>query len=130
MYKICFLKYVVLFKDISMEAKRIEVVKNWLKAKSDCNIPVILGFANFYWQFIQGFNKIVALFTSMLKTTRLPNKSAPSKNDSSRLAFSRNNNYKPASRRNNGNDKINRSGVGKNNIKFAKSKENCLSQKN
>ena len=36
--EICFLKYVVLSKEISMEAKRIKVVKNWPEPKSVCNI--------------------------------------------------------------------------------------------
>ena len=40
-----------------MEAKKIKVVKDWLKPKLVCNIQVFLGFANFYWQFIQGFSK-------------------------------------------------------------------------
>ena len=35
-----------------MEAKKIEVVKDWLKPKSVCDILILLGFANFYWQFI------------------------------------------------------------------------------
>ena len=35
-----------------MEAKKIEVVKDWTEPKSVCNIQVLLGFANFYWQFI------------------------------------------------------------------------------
>ena len=69
--KIYFPEYVVLSKDISMKAKKIKVVKKWLKLKSIQDIQVFLGFANFYQQFIQGFNKIIALFMSMLKTTVL-----------------------------------------------------------
>ena len=46
--EICFLGYVVLSKRISMEAKRIEVVKDWPEPKSVRNIQVFLGFANFY----------------------------------------------------------------------------------
>ena len=52
-----------------MEAERIEVVKEWPEPKSVRDIQVFLGFANFYRRFIQGFNKIVAPLTSMLKTT-------------------------------------------------------------
>ena len=69
--EICFLRYVMSSKSISMEAKKIEVVKEWLEPKSVRNIQVFLGFANFYQQFIQGFNKIAALLTSILKTTVL-----------------------------------------------------------
>ena len=31
-----------------MEAKRIKVVKDWLKSKSVYDIQIFLGFANFY----------------------------------------------------------------------------------
>lgn len=37
------------------------------------NIQVFLRFANFYQRFIQGFSKIVALLTSILKITSSPN---------------------------------------------------------
>ena len=82
-----------------MEVERIEVVKDWPKPKSVQDIKVFLGFANFYWQFIQGFSRITVLLTSMLKTT---NKPAPSRNDGSRSASGENNGSKPASGRNDG----------------------------
>ena len=87
-----------------MEAERIEVVKDWPEPKSVRDIQIFLGFANFYWQFIQGFSRIVALLISMLKIT---NKSAFSRNNGSRSASSKNNDSRPASERNDGNDKIN-----------------------
>ena len=37
---------------------------------------MFIGFANFYWRFIQSFSRIVALLTSLLKTTEL-SESAP-----------------------------------------------------
>ena len=37
------------------------------------DIQVFIGFANFYQRFIQGFNRIAKLLTSILKTTRLAN---------------------------------------------------------
>ena len=46
--EIHFMGYIVSFKDISMEAKRIEMVKKWLEPKSVRDIQVFLGFANFY----------------------------------------------------------------------------------
>ena len=73
--EICFLEYVVSSKGISMEAKRIKVVKKWPEPKSIWDIQVFLDFANFYWQFIQGFSRITAPLISMLKTTVLPEKS-------------------------------------------------------
>ena len=46
--EVCFLGYMVLSKGISMEAERIEIIKDWPKPKSVHNIPVFLGFANFF----------------------------------------------------------------------------------
>ena len=65
-----FLGYVVSSQGIRIEDKRIEAVRNWPEPKSVRDIQVFIGFANFYRQFIQGFSKIAAPFTSMLKTTR------------------------------------------------------------
>ena len=67
--EIRFLRYVVSSKGINIEPERIKVVKEWPEPKSVRDIQVFLGFANFYQQFIQGFSKIAALLTSMLKTT-------------------------------------------------------------
>ena len=89
--EVCFLGYVVLSKGISMEAERIEVMKDWPEPKSVCDIQVFIGFANFYWRFIQGFSRIAAPLTSILKTTRLHDEPAPSRIDGSRPAFGRNN---------------------------------------
>ena len=110
----------ILSKRISIKAKRIEVVKDWLKPKSVRNIQVFLGFANFYWQFIQGFSRIAAPLISMLKTTESLNKPASSRNNGSRSASSRNNNSRPVSRKNNGNNEVNGFGVSGNGVEYAK----------
>ena len=110
----------VLLKEISMEVKRIKVVKNWLEPKSVRNIQVFLGFANFYRQFIQGFNRIAAPLTSILKITRSPDKLALSKNNGSRSTSSKNNDSKLAFRKNNSNNKVNGFGIGKNSIEYTK----------
>ena len=54
-------------KGICIEDERIEVVKDWPEPKSVRDIQVFIGFANFYQQFIQGFSRIAAPLTSMLK---------------------------------------------------------------
>ena len=107
-------------KRISIEAKKIEVVKDWPKLKSVHNIQVFLGFANFYWQFIQGFSRIVAPLTSMLKTIESPDALAPSRNNGSKSAFSRNNNSKPVFRKSDGNGKVNRLSIGRNGVEHTK----------
>ena len=56
----------------------------------------------------------------MLKTTRLPNKSAPSKNNSSRSTFNKNDNMKLAFRKNNGNSEFDRFDIDRNSVKYAK----------
>ena len=55
-----------------MEEERIDAVKNWPKPKSVRDIRVFLGFANFYHCFIQGFSRIAALLTSMLRMSPIP----------------------------------------------------------
>ena len=110
-------------KGISMEAKKIEVVKDWPEPKSVRNIQVFLGFANFYWQFIQGFSRIAAPLTSMLKTTGLPDKPAPSRNNGSRLASSKNDDNRLAFGRNDGDGEVDGVGVGRNSVEHAKKSE-------
>ena len=84
---------------------------------------MFLSFANFYWQFIQGFSRIVILLTSILKTIRLPDKPIPSRNNGSKLAFNKNNNNRPASRKNNGNNEIDGFSVSRNSMEYAKKSE-------
>ena len=52
-----------------MEDKRIEAVKQWSEPQSIRDIQLFLGFANFYRRFIQGFSRIAAPLTLMLKTS-------------------------------------------------------------
>ena len=51
-----------------MKDERIEVIKNWPEQKFVHDIQVFLNFVNFYWRFIQGFNKIAGPLISMLQT--------------------------------------------------------------
>ena len=67
--KVHFLGYVVSSQEIHMEEERIDVIKAWPEPKSVQNIQVFIGFTNFYRHFIQGFFKIAAQLTSMLKTS-------------------------------------------------------------
>ena len=53
-----------------MKDEKIEVVKNWPKPKLMRDIQVFLGFANFYWRFIQGFSKIAGPLILVLRTTQ------------------------------------------------------------
>lgn len=64
-----FLSYVVLSRGIRMKDKKIKAVRGQPEPKSVRGIQVFIGLANFYWRFIQGFSKITAPLTSMLKTS-------------------------------------------------------------
>ena len=119
-----FLGYIVLSKKISMEAEKIKVMKDWPEPKSVRDIQVFLGFANFYWRYIQGFSRIAALITSMLKTTNEP---APSRNDGSKSAFSRNNDSRLASEKNDGDGEVN--GYNDDGVKHAKKSGKSKGQK-
>ena len=65
-----FLGYVVSSKGIRMEDEQIEAIKQWPEPHSVRDIQVFLGFANFYRRFIQGFSRIAAPLTLMLKTAK------------------------------------------------------------
>ena len=108
---------VISSKDINIEAEQIEVVKKWPESMSVYDIQVFLGFANFYWQLIQGFSRITAPLTLMLKTTNEP---TPSKNNGSRLASSKNNDKKPVSGRIDNDNEVDEFGDGS--MEYAKKK--------
>ena len=57
---------------VQIEDERVEIVKNWPKPKSVRDIQVFLNFPNFYSCFIQGFSRIAALLTSMLRMSSAP----------------------------------------------------------
>ena len=107
-----------------MEAEQIEVVRKWPEPKSVQDIQVFLGFAHFYRQFIQGFSRIAALFSLILKTT---NKPASSRNDGSRSATSKNNDSRPASRKNDGNSEVD--GFSGDGMEYAKKSGKSKAQK-
>ena len=60
-----------------MEEERIDAIKAWPGLKLVWDIQVFIEFANFYWRFIQGFSKIAAPLTSMLKTSPQPADTLP-----------------------------------------------------
>lgn len=66
--EICFLGYVMLVQGVRLADKRIEAIINWPELKSEQDIQVFLGFANFYRRFIPDFSRIAATLTLMLKT--------------------------------------------------------------
>ena len=75
--EVCFLGYIVSAQGVRMEDEQIKVVKNWPESTSVRDIQIFIGFTNFYQRFIQGFSRIAALLTSILKTTESSKESAP-----------------------------------------------------
>ena len=94
-------------------------MKDWPEPKSLRNIQDLLGFANFYRRFIQGFSRIAAPLKSILKMTRSLDEPALSRNDSS----------KPASRNNSSNSEVNRFADGGDGVKHAKKSGKLKSEK-
>ena len=54
---------------VRIKDEQIEAMKNWLEPKSIREIQVLLGFANFYWRWIQSFSLIAGFLISMLQTS-------------------------------------------------------------
>ena len=71
-----FLGNVVSAQGVRIEEERSEAAKTWPEPQSIRDIQFFLGFANFYRRCIQGFSKIAAPLTSMLKTTSWTSSSA------------------------------------------------------
>ena len=64
--------YIVSAQGVKIEEERINAIKNWPEPKSILDIQVFLGFANFYCRFIQGFSRISAPLTSILRMSPAP----------------------------------------------------------
>ena len=62
-----FLGFLVLSKGVSMEDSRIESVRDWPEPTNVREIQVFIRFANFYRQFIEGFSRIAAPLTALVK---------------------------------------------------------------
>ena len=65
--KVYFLRYIMSSSGIYIEPEHIKSIKNWSKLQSIKEIQLFIGFANFYRWFIQNFNTIANLLTSILK---------------------------------------------------------------
>lgn len=64
---VSFLGYVISPKGISMEQSRIETIESWPEPQSVHDIQVFLGFSNFYRKFIEGYSRISAPLSNLLR---------------------------------------------------------------
>ena len=66
-----FLGYHISPEGISMSTAKVESVKNWPVPRNVKDIQAFLGFANFYWRFIEGFSKISKPLTDLTQKDKM-----------------------------------------------------------
>jgi len=62
-----FLGYIISPEDIAMDLERVKTIIEWSVPKSQYDLQVFLGFANFYRRFILAYSRIILLFIVLLK---------------------------------------------------------------
>ena len=62
---------VVAPEGISMSTAKVESVKNWPVPRNVKDVQAFLGFANFYWHFIEGFRKICKPRTDLTQKDKM-----------------------------------------------------------
>ena len=65
--KVEFLGYIISKQGIEMSKRKIEEVKNWAVPRKVKDVQEVLGFANFYRRFIQGFAQIAVTLTALTR---------------------------------------------------------------
>ena len=65
-----FLGFIISPDGIAMDPDRIKTIVEWPVPKSQHDIQVFLGFANFYRRFIEGYSRVVLPLTNLLRKMR------------------------------------------------------------
>jgi Reverse transcriptase (RNA-dependent DNA polymerase)/RNase H-like domain found in reverse transcriptase/Integrase zinc binding domain/Chromo (CHRromatin Organisation MOdifier) domain/gag-polyprotein putative aspartyl protease len=65
-----FLGFIISPDGVAMDPDRIKTIVDWPVPKSQYDIQVFLGFANFYRRFIEGYSRVVLPITNLLKKLR------------------------------------------------------------
>ena len=68
--KIEFLNFIIFIKEVRMNSKWIQMIKEWSKLKIYCEMQTFLKFVNFYKRFIYRYFKIIASLTSFFKNSK------------------------------------------------------------
>ena len=72
--KIDYLRFKIRSKTIEMNDKKIEVIRYWLQFISVKEVRGFLGFANFYWYFVEGFERLTISFIELIKNDKFLNR--------------------------------------------------------
>ena len=62
-----YLKFIVTRNDVTMNFRRIIIIRNWFISRFFKNIQIFFEFTNFYWRFIYEYFWITLFLTNMLK---------------------------------------------------------------
>ena len=65
--RVAFLGHVILVKGVSVDPKKIEAVVNWKPPKDVSEVRSLLGLAGYYRKFVEGFSKIAAPLTKLIR---------------------------------------------------------------
>jgi len=65
--EVAFLGYLISLHRVRMNSKKVEAVTAWPTPQSQHDIQIFLGFANFYWKFINEYRRVVTPLTALLK---------------------------------------------------------------
>ena len=65
-----FLGHIISNKGIKVDQSKIKAIKDWVPLKNISELRSFLGLANFYRRFIQGYAKIAAPLTDLLKADK------------------------------------------------------------
>ena len=63
-----FLGFIVSLNGVTIDPERVGTIAKWLEPQSFRDIQVFNSFANFYCQFIDGFSRVAAGLSNMLKS--------------------------------------------------------------
>ena len=65
--RVAFLSHVSSVEGVSVDPKKIEAVVNWKPPKNVSEVRSFLGLARYYRKFIEGFSKIAAPLTKLIR---------------------------------------------------------------
>jgi hypothetical protein len=67
---IAYLDHVISEASVAMDAAKVQVVLEWSRPQSICDVHDFLGLAGYHWRFIKGYGAIIEPLTRLLLKTR------------------------------------------------------------